>query len=540
MTTSNGLDSMPLTEGARWWQSAVIYEIYPRSFQDSDDDGIGDLEGIIQRLDYLEWLGVDAVWITPIYPSPMADFGYDVADYTGIHPLFGNLDIFDRLVEALHAREIRLILDFVPNHTSDQHSWFLDAKSGQSSAKRDWYLWRDPAPDGGPPNNWVSIAGGVGWELDPLSGQYYGHMFLKEQPDLNWRNPAVREAMYDALRFWLERGVDGFRLDVFWLLIKDAHFRNDPRNPNYQEGQPDFRRTLPIFSGDRPEIHDIATEMRDLVESFDKDRVLIGEIYQPAEKLVTYYGKDGHGLHLPFNFNLMWQRWSPGPILAYIREYEAALPASGWPSWVLGNHDQKRIASRVGKAQARVAMLILLTLRGTPTLYYGDELALENVPVPPGQEQDPFGLAHPEQGRDPVRTPMPWSPEAGAGFTRGTPWLPFGDDHAERSVETQRDDQASMLNLTRALLALRRSSAALSLGSWHAVDVEGDVLAYAREAEDDRYLILANLEGAAKTAKLSEARSGVVALSTLAGRHGETTEDTIELRGDEALIIRCS
>jgi alpha-glucosidase len=540
MTTSNQAVSIRPNKGPRWWQAGVIYEIYPRSFQDSDGDGIGDLEGIIQRLDYLEWLGVDAVWITPLYPSPMADFGYDVADYTSIHPLFGDLQTFDRLVEALHAREMRLILDFVPNHTSDQHPWFLDARSGTSSAKRDWYLWRDPAADGGPPNNWVSIAGGRAWELDPASGQYYCHMFLKEQPDLNWRNPAVREAMCDALRFWLERGVDGFRLDVFWLLIKDERFRSDPRNPSYEDGQPDFRRTLPIFSGDRPEIHDIAEEMRDLVESFDDERVLIGEIYQPAEKLVTYYGKDGRGLHLPFNFNLMWQRWSPGPILAYIKEYEAALPTSGWPSWVLGNHDQKRVASRVGPAQARVAMLILLTLRGTPTLYYGDELGLENVPIPRGQEQDPFGLAHPEQGRDPVRTPMPWSAEAGAGFTTGKPWLPLGDDYAERSVELLRDDQASMLNLTRALLALRRSSAALSLGSWHAVDVEGDVLAYAREAEDDRYLILANLEGAAKTAKLREAPSGVIALSTFADRHGEATENTIELRGDEALIIRCS
>lgn len=539
MVTTNKLASLRPTRGARWWQSAVIYEIYPRSFQDSDGNGIGDLEGIIQRLDYLEWLGVDAVWITPIYPSPMVDFGYDVSDYTGIHPLFGDLETFDRLVEALHARELRLILDFVPNHTSDQHPWFLDAKSGTSSAKRDWYLWREPAPDDGPPNNWVSIAGGGAWEWEPISGQYCCHMFLKEQPDLNWRNPAVRNAMYDAMRFWLARGVDGFRLDVFWLLIKDARFRSDPRNPNFQEGQPDFRRTLPIFSGDRPEVHDIAAEMRELVESFDDDRVLIGEIYQPAEKLVTYYGRDGQGLHLPFNFNLMWQRWSPGPILAYIKEYEAALPASGWPSWVLGNHDQKRIASRVGSAQARVAMLILLTLRGTPTLYYGDELGLENVPIPRGREQDPFGRAHPEQGRDPVRTPMPWTRETHGGFTNGDPWLPLGDDYDERSVENQRDDPESILSLTRAILTLRRSSSALSLGRWHAIEVEGDVLAYFRESDDECYLVLANLDGDAKTVRFVEPIQGTVAFSTMAGGESDVMGQVIELRGDEALIIRC-
>lgn len=537
MTTSN--DHAPNTM-VRWWQSAVIYEIYPRSFQDSNGDGIGDLEGIIQRLSYLEWLGIDAVWITPIYPSPMADFGYDVADYTGIHPLFGDLQAFDHLVQALHARNIRLILDFVPNHTSERHPWFLDAKTSRSSAHRDWYIWQDPAPDGGPPNNWVSIAGGRAWALDDTSSQYYCHMFLKEQPDLNWRNPAVRHAMYDAMRFWLARGVDGFRLDVFWLLIKDQRFRSDPLNPDYREGDPDFRRTLPIFSGDRPEIHEIAREMRTLTETFDEDRVLIGEIYQPAEKLVAYYGNDGRGLHLPFNFNLMWQDWSPGPILAYIREYEAALPADGWPSWVLGNHDQRRIASRVGPAQARVAMLILLTLRGTPTLYYGDELALENVPIPRGQEQDPFGLAHPEQGRDPVRTPMPWNRrERHAGFTTGDPWLPFGDDHPERSVEQQQDDPASMLNMTRKLLALRRSSAALSWGAWHVADVAGDVLAYNRESGQDRYLIIANLDDRAKTARFGDQIRGVITLSTCDGRDGDEVNDIVELRADEALIIRC-
>ena len=449
------------------------------------------------------------------------------------------LSVFDRVVEALHQRGIKLILDFVPNHTSDQHPWFLNAKSGRVAEKRDWYIWRDPGPNGGPPNNWVSIAGGGAWTLDEASGQYFCHFFLKEQPDLNWRNPDVRSAMYDAMRFWLARGVDGFRLDVCWLLIKDERFRSDPLNPDYQEGQPDFRKTLPIFSADRPEIHEIMKEMRGVAEEFDEDRLLIGEIYLPPEKLVTYYGDEGDELHLPFNFNLMWQPWNAAALLAYIKRYESTLPRRGWASWVLGNHDQKRIASRVGPAQARVAILILLTLRGTPTLYNGDELGLENVPVLPGQGKDPFGLAHPEQGRDPVRSPMPWRRmEAHAGFTSGEPWLPIGDDNVERNVEVQRDDPNSMLNLTRDLLALRRAEPALSVGSWRAVAIEGDALAYAREAEGQRFVILANLDASPKSVRINEPLEGVVELSTLDGMKTRPVGPSLELRGDEAMVIR--
>ena len=530
-------DKAKIFQDHPWWQQAVVYEIYPRSFQDSNGDGVGDLQGIIDRLDYLTWFGIDAVWITPIYPSPMADFGYDVAGYTSIHPLFGDLSVFDRLVTELHRRGIKLILDFVPNHTSDQHPWFLDARSGRDAEKRDWYIWRDPAPDGGPPNNWVSIAGGDAWTLDEASGQYYCHFFLKEQPDLNWRNPAVRAAMYDAMRFWYERGVDGFRLDVCWLLIKDERFRSDPCNPDYQTGQPDFRKVLPLFSADRPEIHEIMGEMRAVAEEFGEDRLLIGEIYLPPEKLVTYYGEDAGGLHLPFNFNLMWQRWEPGPILAYIERYEAAMPASGWPSWVLGNHDQKRIASRVGPAQARVAMLILLTLRGTPTLYYGDELGLENVPIPKEKAQDPFGLAHPDQGRDPVRTPLPWSRETHGGFTTGDPWLPLGKDYRETCVELQRDDPASMLNLTRELLALRQAEPALSIGSWRPASIEGDVLAYIRETPDQRLLILANLDPSPKPVQLNEADAATIILSSHDGPVERNVGSSMDLRGDEAVIV---
>lgn len=546
-----------------WWRSAVIYEIYPRSFQDSDGDGIGDLQGVIDRIDYLAWLGIDAVWLTPIYPSPMVDFGYDVADYTDIHPLFGDLADFDRLVAALHGRGIRLILDFVPNHSSDQHPWFQEARSSRNNPKRDWYIFHSPVA-GSHPNNWVSIAGGPAWTFDEATGQSYCHRFLKEQPDLNWRNPDVRSAMYDAMRFWLKRGVDGFRLDVFWLLIKDEKFRSDPLSPVYVEGEPDFRRTLEIYSADQPEIHEIAREMRDVVAEFGQDKLLIGEIYLPAEKLVTYYGRNGDGLHLPFNFNLMWQAWQPDALLKYIKHYEStlppqgtlppargalplqeiqlsqgALPSHGWPSWVLGNHDQKRLASRVGSAQARVAMLILLTLRGTPTMYYGDELGLENVPVPTGQGQDPFGHAHPDQGRDPVRSPMPWSTAAGNGFTTGNPWLPLGADNVGKNVEASKADETSILNLTRRILTLRRQEPALSLGAWSEVEIAGgDILAYARDDGRQRFVILANLEATRKDVRLHRAFQGILEISTLSRPPKTELGADIDLGPDEAMIFR--
>jgi alpha-glucosidase len=522
-----------------WWQKAVIYQIYPRSFQDSDGDGVGDLRGILARLDYFAWLGIEALWISPIYPSPMADFGYDVADYVGIDPLFGTLADFDRLVAALHERGIRLILDFVPNHTSEQHPWFREARAARASPRRDWYIWRDPAPGGGPPNNWVSQAGGSAWALDPASGQYYYHAFLAQQPDLNWRNPAVREAMYDVLRFWLARGVDGFRVDVFWHMIKDAAFRDDPLNPDYRAGEPDFRRVRPLHSADQPEVLEIATEMRRVLAEYPGDRLLIGEIYLPVQRLAAYYGPGLSGVHLPFNFNLMWAKWQPAPILELIREYEAVLPPGGWPSWVLGNHDQMRIASRVGPAQARVAMVLLLTLRGTPTLYYGDELGLENVPIPPERERDPFGIRQPGtgQGRDPVRTPMPWDSSANCGFTTGEPWLPLGADHAARSVEAQKHDPGSMLALTRALLEVRRREPALALGDWAEVEVEGEVLAYARTAGEQRIIVVLNLEAVPKPVRFGERLSGRVVLSTHPERARRDVDGRIDLAGDEAVII---
>src|SRR5215831_7909401 len=364
-----------------WWESAVIYQIYPRSFQDTNGDGVGDLRGIIQRIPYLVELGIDAVWISPIFPSPMLDFGYDVANYTDIDPLFGTLQDFDHLVVATHASGLKVLLDLVPNHTSDQHPWFRESRSSRQHPRRDWYLWRDPASHGGPPNNWLSEFGGSAWELDRSTGQYYYHAYLAQQPDLNWRNRDVRQAIYDVIRFWLRRGVDGFRVDVLWHLIKDDRFRDNPQNPGFTPGRPPHEAFVPLYTTDRPEMQDVLAEMRAVVDEFD-NRLLIGEIYLPVERLIAYYGKDLRGAHLPFNFTLLSAPWHAATIARLIDEYERKLPRGGWPNWVLGNHDRPRIASRIGARQARLAAMLLLTLRGTPTIYYGDEIGMMQAAIP--------------------------------------------------------------------------------------------------------------------------------------------------------------
>ena len=489
-----------------WWKHGVIYQIYPRSFQDSDGDGIGDLRGIRARLDHPVSLGVDAIWISPIYPSPMADFGYDVSDYCAIDPRFGTLDDFDALIADAHGRALKLILDFVPNHSSDRHPWFVQSKRSRDDPKRDWYIWHDPAPGGGPPNNWLSNFGGPAWTFDAGTGQYYLHSFLKEQPDLNWRNPEVRDAMYEALRFWLRRGVDGFRVDVMNHLIKDDRFRDNPPNPDYVPGEDSSHRLLRIYSVDRPEVQEIVVEMRRVVDAFSTEqssRVLIGEIYAPIDRLMAYYGRDDtgllHGAQLPFNFHLIGAHWQAAAIDALVRNYEAALPEGAAPNWVLGNHDKPRIASRVGRDAARLAAMLLLTLRGTPTLYYGDEIGMADVPISEAEVQDPFEKNEPGKGlgRDPERTPMPWSAAPHAGFTTGQPWLRLGDDIATRNVEAQERDGGSMLHLYRRLLALRRERAALNQGAWQPVRVHGDVLVYARVHGDERLLVVLNFGAAA-------------------------------------------
>jgi len=536
----NGLMSLP--SGTAWWQRGIIYEAYPRSFRDSNGDGVGDLQGLRRRLDYLVWLGADAIWITPIYPSPMADGGYDISDYRGIDPIFGTPADFDGLLTEAHARGLKVILDFVPNHTSEQHPWFLESRSSRDNPRRDWYIWRDPAPDGGAPNNWLANFGGSAWEYDAATGQYYYHAFLKEQPDLNWRSPDVRTAMYDVLQFWLERGVDGFRVDVLWLLIKDDQFRDNPPNLAWQPNQPGIDRLLQSYSADRPEVHEVVAEMRAIVDAFP-GRVLIGEVYLPIEHLVTYYGHDMKGAHLPFNFQLVFAEWSAADIARIVQEYEAALPKQGTPNWVLGNHDQKRIASRIGAFGARLAAMLLLTLRGTPTIYYGDELGLENVSIPPDRVQDPWGKHEPgfDLGRDPARTPMPWDDSPNAGFTAGTPWLPLGPDYEVRNVAALAAKPQSVLNLYRRLIALRREQAALSVGSLVAVRADKDVLTFERSEGDAHLFIALNFAPEQRRVELpTDTNQALALLSTCLDRDNENVQAHLELRPSEGVILKLS
>ena len=525
-----------------WWRNGIFYQIYPRSFQDSDGDGVGDLKGIIRRLPYLQTLGIDAVWLSPIFASPMADFGYDISDYTGIDPLFGTMEDFDAIVAAAHDAGLKVILDLVPNHTSDQHPWFIESRSSRDNAKRDWYIWRDPASDGGPPNNWLSEFGGSAWAWDAATEQYFYHAFLAQQPDLNWRNPQVREAIFDVMRFWLRKGVDGFRVDVIWHLIKDAEFRDNPPNPHYREGRPPNEKILTQYSTDQPEVHEVIAQMRRVVDAF-AGRVLIGEIYLPLHRLVAYYGNDLTGAQMPFNFALLSTLWSARSIEKIIADYEHALPAGAWPNWVLGNHDRPRVASRVGPEQARVAAMLLLTLRGTPTLYYGDEIGMHQVAIAPDQVRDPFEKNVPGigVGRDGCRTPMQWSAAPYAGFSTTEPWLPLPSDFIHENVANLEADTRSILNLYKALIDLRRKRPELVSGDYVPVAAEGDLLLYRRQGEGQAITIALNL-GAEPVSLESEAAGlgGEILLSTLLDRQGEQIEGTLDLRSNEGVIIGAS
>jgi alpha-glucosidase len=522
-----------------WWKRGIIYQIYPRSFQDSNGDGIGDLNGVRRRLDYLTWLGIDAIWISPIYPSPMADCGYDISDYCGIDPVFGTLSDFDELLREAHQRGLKVILDFVPNHTSDQHPWFIESRSSGINRKRDWYIWRDGKPDGRPPNNWISQFGGPAWTFDSDTGQYYLHSFLSQQPDLNWRNPQVCDAMLRVLQFWLSRGVDGFRVDVLWLLIKDADFRDNPPNPNYRPNQPAIDRYLSLYNSDQPEIHELVAKMRSVLDAYS-DRVLIGEIYLPFSRLVAYYGENLEGAQLPFNFALIHAAWNANEIAGLISDYEKALPRGGWPTWVLGNHDQPRIAARVGTQQARNAAMLLLTLRGTPTMYYGDEIGLGRVPIPQNLVQDLWEKNEPGLGvgRDPWRSPFQWDATYAAGFTMGTPWLPVDPDYRQQNAAALKSDPHSLLCLYRRVIELRRQHRALILGDANVLPVENDVLSYERFFESEKIVVTINLGQEEAKVKNPEVNGATALLSTFMDREGPMTDAL--LRVGEGIIFQVS
>jgi alpha-glucosidase len=459
-----------------WWASAVVYQIYPRSFLDTDGGGVGDLEGVRRRLDHLAWLGVDAIWLSPFFRSPMADFGYDVSDYCDVDPLFGTLDDFDRLLTEAHARDIRVLIDWVPNHTSDQHPWFVEARSSRTSPKRDWYIWRDGRPEQ-PPNNWPAAFGGDAWTWDEQTEQWYLHLFLPEQPDLNWRNPEVVEAMHATLRFWLDRGVDGFRVDVVHGLGKRADYADVP---------PDRAWTTEMY--DEPLTHELVRDFRRVLDSYPGDRMMVGEVYiLSTSKVAEYYGH-GDELHLAFNFPPLYAPWTWAAWRKRVdRVVEELDPRDAWPTWVLSNHDNPRHRTRYGgdEARARAAAVLLLTLRGTPFLYAGEELGLEDAVIPERRKVDPGG-------RDGCRAPIPWSGEAGHGWAGKEPWLPWPPEPSTRNAEALRADEGSILHLYRRLLAARRASPALQLGTWQPLDSPPDVLAYIRRHDKDQRVVLIN------------------------------------------------
>jgi alpha-glucosidase len=538
-----------------WWRHGVVYEIYPRSFADSGGDGIGDLPGITARLDYLNdgtpaSLGVDAIWLSPFYPSPMADFGYDVSDYCDVHPDFGTLADFDRLVAEAHARGIRVIVDLVPNHTSDQHPWFQESRSSRDNPKRHWYVWGDSKPDGSPPNNWTSAFPRVGraWTFDPATGQWYLHSFLPQQPDLNWWNPELRQAMDGVMRFWLDRGVDGFRIDVVHRLGKDPELRDNPL-VELDEGDNVDGPTLARirarkkgrrFDEDYPEVHEILRTFRRTLDAYD-DRMAVGEVYLLDPAVVAgYYGEAGDELHLAFNFSFMWASWKAEAFRAEADQWESLLPAGAWPDYTLSNHDVSRPATRYdeggnGQARARVAAMMLLTLRGTPFLYYGEELGMSDGHIPPDRVVD-------VDGRDPERTPMQWDSSPGAGFTSGEPWLPVAASAARGvNVADQRDDPRSMLSLYRRLLWYRKGAPALRHGDYRSLDAPDGLWAYLREAGDERLLVALNFEGRQRgyTPADGIAAQGRLELSTDPDRQtGAVSLRPLELGPDEGVVVR--
>jgi alpha-glucosidase len=528
-----------LTE-REWWRDAVVYQVYPRSFQDTNGDGIGDLEGVISRLDYLNdgterSLGVDAIWLSPTFPSPMKDFGYDVSDYRGVHPDFGTPETMDRLIADCHRRGVKLLLDWVPNHTSDEHPWFTESRSSRTSPKRDWYFWRDAKPDGSLPNNWRSVFGGPAWTLDERTGQYYLHSFLKEQPDLNWRNPEVEAAMHDVLRYWFERGVDGFRIDVMGMIVKHPELADNPPNPRWKEG--DRERADQVWVNNR-NYTDVFPSVQRIRRVFDEypERMAVGEVFGSPGEIARFYGDlDGSpGLHLAFNFQFIYEvdayptPWEAPVLARIVRNAEEAIPEGARPCYALGNHDRSRFVSRhdadgCGRERARAAALMLLALRNTPFVYYGEEIAMADVDIPEARLQDPARIR--TEGRDPERTPMQWTASSGRGFSDVEPWLPFGA--TEPNVASQDDDPGSLLSLYRRAIWLRKKTPSLLAGAYRERSV--DERAWVFERVLDGAPTIAIVINTSAEPVTVECAAGSVILGTELALDGLRVEGRLEL-----------
>lgn len=481
----------------QWWKGAVIYQVYPRSFQDSNDDGIGDLKGIISRLDYLQWLGIDAIWLSPIFKSPMKDFGYDISDYRDIDPIFGNLEDFKALLQESHQRNIKVILDQVYNHTSDQHPWFQESMSSKDNPKSDWYIWVDGVK-GKPPNNWLSYFGGSAWEWCEKRKQYYLHLFVKEQPDLNWRNAQVVNAVMDSIKYWLDMGVDGFRFDVVNMFYKDDRLRDDPKVEGRQS-KVDFENYYRVFENDRPETLVAVEKINDLVNRYE-NRVTIGEVGSPMGLpgyfLYTMPGR----LDLAFNFEFKEiNTYSPEKYKKLIQDTEKLYQSIAWPSYVLGNHDSKRFTERFKglpdkKEKLQILASMLLTMKGTVFIYYGEEIGMEDAEIPFEKIVDPAGrnLWPDYKGRDSARTPMQWDEGKYSSFSKVEPWLPVTNDFNKLNVKAQMSDYDSLLHFYKRLITLRKTSDIIKYGTVEFVDIDPDVLAYSRVFQDEKIFVILN------------------------------------------------
>ena len=514
-----------------WWRDGIIYQIYPRSFNDTNGNGLGDLAGITARLDYLADLGVDALWLSPFYPTPDADFGYDISDHMGVDPRFGSLQDFDHLVEASHKHGIRIVLDLVLNHVSDQHPWFQSSRVNQINSKQDWFIWQDQIP-----NNWEAVFGGKAWTFDEKRGQYYYHMFLKEQPDVNWRNPDARKAQMDVLRFWLARGVDGFRLDVFNVYFKDEQLRDNPK----KMGRRAFDRQIHLYDGDQPEMESVLEEMRGILDAYP-ERYAVGEtFFATREKIIKYNGTGK--LHAAFDFEFLWSKYKPEKFLTAIQNWEnLSVEANIFPNYVLSNHDTPRPATRYAKgeddARTKIIMAMLLTMRGTPFLYYGEEIGMRDISLKRNEIMDPPGKKYwpLNKGRDGCRSPMQWNHAENAGFSTKKPWLPVHPNFKERNVATQLDDENSMLQFTRKLIALRKEHETLRRGAFIPLeDMPKEMMVYLRKSDDEKILVILNFSKTKKTLMLPK---GSWKILFSENRKGEFDGNEIFLSPNEVLLL---
>ena len=525
----------------KWWHTGIIYQIYPRSFFDTNDDGIGDIQGIISNLNYLTSLGISAVWLSPHYPSPMEDFGYDVSDYKDVHPIFGTLTDFDELVLEAHKRDIKIIIDFVPNHSSDKHEWFIESSSNRNNQKSDYYVWKEGKENRTPPNNWICVIGGSAWTWNETRKQYYLHSFHSGLPDLNWHNNHLRKTMLEVLAFWLDRGVDGFRITMPNWIAKDKQFRNDPLNPDFNpETDLPYQKLKHIYSLDAPEVFTYLKQINKIIKENDKDKVSMAMVdeawFYPSDALPDYF-TTGKVLDFPTNFGLFFlsiSGWKAAMIKNYIDLYDKMQGEHGNPNYYLGSHDHPRIASRLDPHQARIAAMLMLTLRGIPFLYYADELGLINAKIPLSKRKDLWS----DRSRDSYRTPMQWNSKENSGFSISDPWLPVVPNYKNINIESLKLQPTSILNLYHKLLKLRKNYPALTIGSYISEsNIQGNCFVFRRTYKEQNLLISLNFGSDPCEIVFSNMKGRKIIISTFLDREETIEGVTLRLRENEGCII---